>query len=95
MTTVDVERVGPVFPGRTTRGDHAMLAAMVTRQPMYTIRLRQPAESLGFRLNGFVFVRGQWKAFLKSYNHLPQGHSNPPTPARREGARKVKTQSTP
>ena len=71
MTTVDVERVGPMFPGRTTQGDHAMLGAMVTRRAMYTIRLRKADESLGFRLNGFVFIRGHWRAFLKSYNHLP------------------------
>ena len=78
MTTVELERVGPMFPGRTTRGDHAMFQAMVTRRPMYTIRLRPAEESLGFRLNGFVFVRGKWKAFLKSYEHLPEVK---PTPA--------------
>ena len=34
MTTVELERVGPMFPGRTTRGDHAMFQAMVTRRPI-------------------------------------------------------------
>ena len=72
MTTVDIERVGPIYPGRTTLGDHAMLEAMVARRPMYTIRFRASEESLGFRLNGFVFVRGRWRAFLKSYDFLPE-----------------------
>ena len=71
MNIVDVERVGPVFPGRTTRGDHALLAAMKTRVSMYTIRIRPESDRLGLRFNGFVFVRGQWRALLKSDVFIP------------------------
>ncbi len=72
MNIVEVERVGPIFPGRTTRGDHAILAAMKRRRPMYTIRIRPDGDQLGLRFNGFVFVQGRWRSLLKSYSFIPE-----------------------
>ncbi|MEZ4465726.1 MAG: hypothetical protein R3F60_00015 [bacterium] len=70
-TEVWVEAIGPAWPGRTTRGDQRYLDAMKVKRPLYTIRLQKPGETLGVRLNGFVYLNGQWKALLKAYDHLP------------------------
>ncbi len=72
FTEVYVERVGPAYPARTTPGDRALLDAFAPRGlAMYTVRLRKPGETLGLRLNGFVYHGGRWRALLKAYDHLP------------------------
>ena len=75
MNQVEIERVGPLYPSRTTRGDKAIFAAMKNRHRMYTVRLHKVGEPIGFRLNGFVFVKSRWRGLFKAYNHFP-----PPTP---------------
>lgn len=79
LTEVVVEQVGPAYPQNTTPGDQRVLDAMLQKQPMYTVRLQKPGETLGLRLNGFVFHEGRWRAFLKSYDHLePVADAAPP-----------------
>lgn len=69
---VEVERVGPAYPDRTTPGDERMLEMLVPRGlAMYTVRLRAPNGQLGLRFNGFVYHDGRWRALLKTYDYLP------------------------
>lgn len=80
--TVDVERVGPAYPDRTTPGDQRMLEALVPRGlAMYTVRLREPNGKLGLRFNGFIFHGGRWRALLKAYDFLPREPEPEATPA--------------
>lgn len=69
-TEVRVEGVGPAYPAATTRGDQALLDALETRRPMFTVRLIKPGEQLGLRLNGFLFHEGRWRALFKAYEHF-------------------------
>ncbi|MCB9550953.1 MAG: hypothetical protein H6705_03530 [Myxococcales bacterium] len=87
---VEVERVGPAYPDRTTPGDERMLEALVPRGlAMYTVRLRAPNGKLGLRFNGFVYHDGRWRALLKTYDYLPApdaGAPEAPTDAAPTGA---------
>lgn len=70
--TVEIERVGPAYPDRTTPGDTRLIESLVPRGlAMYAVRLKRPNSNLGLRLNGFVFHGGRWRALLKTYDHLP------------------------
>lgn len=70
--TVEVVRVGPAYPDRTTPGDTRLIESLVPRGlAMYSVRLKQPDGKLGLRLNGFIFHDGRWRALLKTYDHLP------------------------
>ncbi len=73
LTEVTVEMVGPAYPDRTTPGDQRMLDDMLQKQAMYTVRLHKPEEKLGLRLNGFLFIGGQWRSLFKTYDYLPGG----------------------
>jgi hypothetical protein len=71
-TEVRVEGVGPAYPAATTRGDQALLDALKARRPLFTVRLQKPGETLGLRLNGFIFHEGKWRVLLKAYEHFGQ-----------------------
>lgn len=73
LTEVTVEFVGPAYPDRTTPGDQRLLDFMQQKLPMYTVRLHKPEEKLGLRLNGFVYINGQWRGLFKTYDYLPGG----------------------
>ena len=75
-TNISYESVGPTNHKETTRGDYALLKAMKTPVPMYSFRFVKPnGPKLGFRLNGFVYVNGAWRALLKSDQYLPASNN--------------------
>lgn len=65
-----VETTGPAHPAATTRGDMQILDNLVEPRPIYTARFRRPGETLGVRMNGFVYIDGEWKALFKVHEHL-------------------------
>lgn len=69
---VEVDRLGPARPANTTPGDKVMLEALAKKRPLFNLRLRPAAASLGLRFDGFVFVGGRWRCLFKSY--LMLGH---------------------
>ncbi|MGK0358702.1 MAG: hypothetical protein ACI9U2_000995 [Bradymonadia bacterium] len=69
-TTAWVEPVGPAYPAATTRGDQLILDALVDKRPVYTARLRRDDDTLGLRLNGFIYIGGAWKSLFKVYEYL-------------------------
>lgn len=69
-TTAWVERVGPAYPAATTRGDQQILDALVEKRPVYTTRMRRDDDTLGLRLNGFIYIDGAWKSVFKVYEYL-------------------------
>lgn len=71
-TEVFVGMAGPSYPARTTRGDHRILESFVQKRPIYSAWLRKPGESLGLRLNGFLYLDGRWRTLLKTYEYLPE-----------------------
>ncbi len=75
-TEVEVVRVSSIRPRATTAGDITMLESLKVPVEMYSVRLHHPDDTLGLRLNGFIYLDGQWRALLKAYDHLPkpEGH---------------------
>ncbi len=66
QTEVFVHQVGPAFPDHTTATDEHLIAALKTPARLYSVRLRTPGQTLGFRLNGFTKLGDRWLTLLKS-----------------------------
>ena len=81
LEEVEIDRLGPRRPAYTTRGDAAMLEAMLHKRPMFNVRLKRPDDPLGFRLDGFFYMDGRWCSLMKSYRYLEAPDAAPPPPS--------------
>ncbi|MCB9526047.1 MAG: hypothetical protein H6702_22110 [Myxococcales bacterium] len=69
-TEVAVRPVGPALPDYTMPGDQVTLDAMAKKQPMMSVWLRQPEQTLGVRLEGWLYREGRWVTVLKLHREI-------------------------
>lgn len=59
---IAVSRIDQLPPAEQTDSDRAVLAAMSSQVPMYTVRVKRKTEAKGLRYDFFVYLNGYWRS---------------------------------
>lgn len=59
---IAVTRIDQLPPAEQTDTDRAVLAAMSSKLPMYTVRVKRKTEAKGLRYDFFVYLNGYWRS---------------------------------
>lgn len=59
---IAVTRIDQLPPAEQTDTDRAVLLAMSSKPPMYTVRVKRKTEAKGLRYDFFVYLNGYWRS---------------------------------
>jgi hypothetical protein len=59
---IAVTRIDQLPPAEQTDTDRAVLVAMSSKLPMYTVRVKRKTEAKGLRYDFFVYLNGYWRS---------------------------------
>ena len=83
---ISVTRIDQLPVAEQTDTDRALLAALVNKPPIYTVRVKRKTEAKGLRYDFFVYLDGYWRSGNLIGKFLPAVPGPAATPAAAAGA---------